>query len=93
MEVVGHKAHGAVPQPGSVVIARVRSLSLREPLIGASFHSPNPLVPAYTSNDWSCLKSCFVLVWLLRSLHMWFAVNLFFVNSWNTRTQPHSWCA
>ncbi|AQK76099.1 Nucleic acid-binding OB-fold-like protein [Zea mays] len=24
VEVVGHKAHGAVPQPGSVVIARVR---------------------------------------------------------------------
>jgi hypothetical protein len=27
VEVVGHKAHGAVPQPGSVVIARVRSIS------------------------------------------------------------------
>jgi exosome complex RNA-binding protein Csl4 len=27
VEVVGHKAHGAVPQPGSVVIARVRSPS------------------------------------------------------------------
>ena len=24
MEVTGHKAHGAVPEPGSVVIARVR---------------------------------------------------------------------
>jgi hypothetical protein len=26
VEVVGHKAHGAVPQPGSIVIARVRSV-------------------------------------------------------------------
>ena len=25
MEVTGHKAHGAIPEPGSVVIARVRA--------------------------------------------------------------------
>lgn len=24
MEVTGHKAHGAIPEPGSIVIARVR---------------------------------------------------------------------
>lgn len=28
MEVTGHKAHGAVPEPGSVVIARVSLLLL-----------------------------------------------------------------
>jgi exosome complex RNA-binding protein Csl4 len=30
VEVLGHKAHGAVPQPGGIVIARVRSLSNRQ---------------------------------------------------------------
>ncbi|GJM87338.1 hypothetical protein PR202_ga03281 [Eleusine coracana subsp. coracana] len=29
VEVVGHKAHGAVPQPGSVVIARVTKVMAR----------------------------------------------------------------
>lgn len=31
MEVIGHKAHGAVPEPGSVVIARVCDLLIYFP--------------------------------------------------------------
>ncbi|CAK9153445.1 unnamed protein product, partial [Ilex paraguariensis] len=53
VEVTGHKAHGAVPEPGSVVIARadklVEELGVKADYATRSSPSPRPnryLIPA-----------------------------------------------